>query len=385
MKRRQFLLASGQAALSASLLPLVACSRETEPTAKPRAAPPWESLIAYLHAQIPELMDRRIVPGLSIAIIKEGAVAWRQAYGYKDNTSRERVDDDTIFEAASMSKPVFAYAVMKLCEKGVMNLDTPLTKYTSQRFLQGDPLLDLITARHVLSHTSGFQNWRSEQEPLRIHFAPGAQYRYSGEGYSYLQAVVTQLTGKIDPNDCSTYEAGLEVCATDIERHMRASLLAPFGMTSSGYLWTDPLERRAARPHDREGRPLTKGRPKPSDVARYGAAGGLHATPTDYAKFVIEVIDPKSSDAFRLTKASVDEMIRPHVKVPADPHPSSWALGWQVQPTGAINHGGGNDGFHCHAVASPKTKSGFVIMTNGDGGAELIRDLLLGDLMQKFL
>ena len=81
-----------------------------------------------------------------------------------------------MFEAASMSKPVFAYVVMKLCETGVLNLDTPLTTYTADRFLQDDPRLDLITARHVLSHTSGFQNWRSEQEPLAIHFAPGNDF-----------------------------------------------------------------------------------------------------------------------------------------------------------------------------------------------------------------
>jgi len=83
-----------------------------------------------------------------------------------------------MFEAASMSKPLFAYAVMKLCEKGVMNLDTPLTKYTPERFLKGDPRLDFITARHVLSHTSGFQNWRSEKEALKIHFTPGEKYLY---------------------------------------------------------------------------------------------------------------------------------------------------------------------------------------------------------------
>lgn len=124
-----------------------------------------------------------------------------------------------------MSKPVFAYAVLKLCEKGVIHLDTPLTKYTSDRFLQGDPRLDLITARHVLSHTSGFQNWRSGKEPLKIHLEPGEKYLYSGEGYSYLQSVVTLLTGQLNLKACATYEAGLEVCATDIEQYMKSEPL----------------------------------------------------------------------------------------------------------------------------------------------------------------
>ncbi len=141
-------------------------------------------------------MDQTIVPGLSIVLIKDAKIACRKGFGVKDGASKETVDADTMFEAASMSKPVFAYAVMKLCEKGVMNLDTPLTKYTSERVVEGDSRLDLITARHVLSHTSGFQNWRSEKDRLRIHFSSGEKYLYSGEGYSYLQSVVTHLTGQ---------------------------------------------------------------------------------------------------------------------------------------------------------------------------------------------
>jgi CubicO group peptidase (beta-lactamase class C family) len=97
----------------------------------------------------------------------------------------------------SMSKPVFAYAVMKLCERGVLSLDAPLTKYTPERFLEGDPRLDLITARHVLSQTAGFQNWREEGDgQLKIYSTPGERFQYSGEGYSYLLSVVTHVTGQ---------------------------------------------------------------------------------------------------------------------------------------------------------------------------------------------
>jgi len=101
-------------------------------------------------------MEETRVPGISIAIVKNVKVAWRRGFGVKDRVSKTPVDEGTMFEAASMSKPVFAYAVMKLCERSVIDLDTPLTKYASARFLQGDPRLDLIAASHVLSHTSGF-------------------------------------------------------------------------------------------------------------------------------------------------------------------------------------------------------------------------------------
>ena len=128
-----------------------------------------DRLAAHLDDQIPRWMRDGNVPGVSIVIIRDAKIAWRRAFGVTDAASKVQANDDTMFEAASMSKPVFAYVVMKLCETGLIGLDTPLTSYTSNRFLEGDQRLDVITARHVLSHTSGFQNWRSEQQPLSIH------------------------------------------------------------------------------------------------------------------------------------------------------------------------------------------------------------------------
>src|SRR5260370_168114 len=114
------------------------------------------------------VLDESFVQGMAIVLIRNGKVGWHRAFGFRDSESKKPVEYGTIFEAASMGKPVFAYAVMKLCERGVLNLDKPLTQYTPERYLEGDPRLDLITARHVLSHTSGFQNWRSDKDPLAI-------------------------------------------------------------------------------------------------------------------------------------------------------------------------------------------------------------------------
>ena len=97
---------------------------------------------------------------------------------------RDRSTAPRSSKAQSMSKPVFAYVVMKLSEDGALDLDTPLTTYSRERLLVNDSRLDRITARHVLSHTSGLQNWRSASEPLSIHFTPGERWLYSGEGYS---------------------------------------------------------------------------------------------------------------------------------------------------------------------------------------------------------
>ena len=380
MRRREFLVQSSRAVLGFSLLPLVPCSQGNQKSAELEDG----TLIADLEKQIPKLMEEANVPGLSIAIIKDAKLLWRRGFGVKDSASKEPVDNDTVFEPASVSKTVFAYATMKLCEKGVLGLDTPLTKYTSERFLEGDPRLELITARHVLSHTSGFQNWRSEEEPLKIHFTPGEKWSYSGEGYSYLQSVVTHLTGQVNPKDCDTYEAGLEVCATDIDPYMKANLLVPFRMASSAYVWNDTLKNYAA-PHDPEGKPSAKRKPKATDAARYAAAGGLQTTPTDYAKFLIEVINPKASDAFRLNKESLEEMLRPQVKINDS---ISQALAWKIRHTDKDNfiiHGGGNPGFAAFVAASIERKSGLVIMTNGDNGYLVIDKLLLGEIMHRFL
>ena len=367
LPRREFLIESSRAAFSFSLLPLIARAQGNQQAAEAKDGTRAGTLIADLERLIPKLMEEAIVPGLSIALVKDAKLFWRRGFGVKDSASKVPVDNDTVFEAASVSKTVFAYAAMKLCEKGVIGLDTPLTKYSPKPFLEGDPRLELITARHVLSHTTGFQNWRSDKEPLKIHFTPGEKFSYSGEGYSYLQSVVTHVTGQ------------------PIEPYMKANLLTPFGMTASGYAWNETFEKRMARPHDPKGKPLENNKPGAEAIARYAAAGELRTTPTDYAKFMIEVIDPKKSDAFRLNKKSLEEMLRPQVKVDDS---TSWALGWKMhhgEKGNFIAHGGDNQGFHSFVVASVERKRGAIIMTNGENGNEVINKLVLGEIMQQFL
>jgi CubicO group peptidase (beta-lactamase class C family) len=209
-------------------------------------------LLADLEKQLPVLLTQApVVSAVSMALIVDAKLLWRGAYGVTDFDSNTPIDHDTIFEAGSVSKTVFAYHVMKLCEKGVLDLDAPLTKYTPDRLIKGDPRLDLITTRRVLSHTTGLPNWRSGKQPLAIGFTPGERWSYSGEGYSYLQSVVTHLVGHVNPNDCETFDYdGVRVCATDFDAYMKASLLVPFGMVSSGYLYREGM----ARPHDKDGK-----------------------------------------------------------------------------------------------------------------------------------
>ena len=188
---------------------------------------------------------------------------------------------------------------------------------------------------------------------------------------------MTRLTGHEDRNACGEYEEHVRICATDIADYLKANILTPFGMDSSSYVWNDKLAKIMARPHDRNGNPLSIPKTTAIDAARYAAAGGLCTTPTQYAKFLIEVINPKPADAFRLSKKSLDEMLRLQIAVSSEAEYSGWwALGWRVVRTKygeVIGDTGENPGFQCLAEASVAKRSGFVIMTNGENGVEVLK------------
>lgn len=367
MQRRRFLAGASRAALGLALAKVGARAAESSRRVEVPDGTPDLPILAQIERAIPPLMKELSVPGVSLAAIQDATLIWRRTFGVRDQASKDPVTHETIFEAASVSKTVFAYAALKFCERGTIGLDIPLTRYGIEPFLKGDPRLEKITARHVLSHTSGFQNWRSEEDPLKIQFAPGEKYAYSGEGYCYLQAVLTHLAGQ------------------PIDALMRARLFEPFGMETSGYVWNETFARRAARPHNPEGQPEDNRKRTPADAVRYAAAGDLHTTPTEYAKFLIEILAPKPADDFRLSATSLKEMTRPQVKVNEF---KSWGLGWELpnMPQGTmIQHGGNNRGFHSYAAASLNRKTGLIIMTNGENGWKLIASPPFRDRMVEYV
>lgn len=139
-------------------------------------------------------MDSLDISALSIAFISNDKIVYHKVAGTK-NSQKEIVDNHTIFEAASMTKPVFAYVVLKLAKEKVLNLDTPLYTYYPYSDIAYDDRYKLITARMVLDHSTGFPN-RRENNKLTINFTPGTKFDYSGEGYEYLSKVVEHLTKK---------------------------------------------------------------------------------------------------------------------------------------------------------------------------------------------
>src|SRR4051794_38435740 len=200
-------------------------------TAPPPAPPP------ALAAQVPSLMQSAQVPGMSIAIV-HGDDVRVQTFGVTNAKSSERVTDKTVFEAASLSKTVFAYAVMKLVEEGRLDLDKPLSQYVREPFID-DPRVDKITARVVLSHRTGFPNWRRDK-PLQILFEPGTRFSYSGEGYVYVQRAVEAITNE------------------PFDTFMRRVVFDPLGMTDSSYVWQPAYETGKAWSHDESGNVATR-------------------------------------------------------------------------------------------------------------------------------
>lgn len=167
-----------------------------------------QTLIAELEEVVPGLMEKASIPGLSIAVIRDGEIIWSHGFGIKNTKTNEPVTGSTIFEAASLTKPFFAYFVMKMVESGELDLDTPLIKYAPKEYIEEKYIrhpmdaegfrrdwFERITARMVLSHSSGLPHGEP-RNPLPIFFEPGTKYKYSADGYEYLQRIVEYLKGE---------------------------------------------------------------------------------------------------------------------------------------------------------------------------------------------
>src|SRR5919112_1759048 len=197
--------------LSITFMGAMACA---PPTRGPNggARPALDSLI-------PALLDSAGVPGLALATVSRGRIVWARGFGSRRQGETERIDTATVFEAASLGKPVFAYAVMKLVDEGRFDLDRPLASYQPLPDLSQDSRYQRITARMVLSHTSGLPNEVRPGEHLSLQFEPGTRFSYSGAGFAYLQRVIEG------------------VVRTPLDTFVRRTVFEPLHMTNSAYRW----------------------------------------------------------------------------------------------------------------------------------------------------
>lgn len=332
-------------ALLAAALALVACAPREEAAAP---APPSE--LDELATLVQDLMRKGRVPGAAFALVRKGELVGVRGLGLADASSGAPVTEETVFEAASLSKPVFAYLVAKRVERGELDLDRPLAETLPHPDLD-DPRREKVTARQVLSHTTGLPNWRprrwtDDPGPLALGFDPGARFSYSGEGFEYLRMVVEHQTG------------------TSLEELAAREVFSPLGMSSSGF--RNPGTPTVAMPHDLLGKTGDKREPEAN------AAGSLHTTAGDYARFVIELLGPS-----HLGAEAAAALLAPQVEVETDEETGvSWGLGWGLEPAaGTFWHWGDNGDFRCFVRASRDSGDALVLFTNSRNGLAIAPEI----------
>jgi CubicO group peptidase (beta-lactamase class C family) len=319
-----------------------------------------------------ELMERFGVPGMSIAVMKDYQIHWTKAYGQADVTAKSPVTANTLFQAASISKPVTAFAVMRLVEAGKLSLDEDVNHYLKSwkvpdsEFTRGTP----VTLRALLSHTSGtgdgfgFPGYDpSSERPTPVQILNGEKpsnvgrvfwerppftaYKYSGGGTVIVQLLLTDTLGK------------------PFHEIMRELVLEPVGMKSSTYEQPLPPQRdsNAARAHDGGGRAMdAKWHVYPEQ-----APAGLWTTPTDLATLAIELQNALRGKSKILSRAAAQEMVTPVGTGP-------YAIGFGIEQRNEgwyFGHGGSNWGFQCNLQAHRLKGYGIAVMTNSDSGGRL--------------
>ncbi|WP_200975492.1 serine hydrolase [Echinicola sp. 20G] len=343
--------------------------------------------IEMLDTNIERLKSAANVHGLAITIVTKDSVLFQKAYGSRNLKKKQALQTTHNFYAASLSKPLFAYIVMKLTDLGMLDLDRPLVEYlekplTSYSFqqsyegyeaLKGDDRYKQITARMCLSHTTGFPNWRyitnsgiNMSEPLRIQSDPGTYYIYSGEGIQLLQFVVEQITHK-----------GLEELA-------QTYVFQPLEMNMTSFLWQDRFEGNYAVGHYKKKKVLER-RKRDQEYA----AGSMDTTPEDYAKFIQAMLARKG-----LSSSAFEEMFTSQIAIKSkqqfgenrwkvtDENAAidlSYGLGWGIYQTPygkAVFKEGHMDGWEHYAIFYPTKNLGLIIMCNSSNGEGIFKELL---------
>jgi CubicO group peptidase (beta-lactamase class C family) len=297
---------------------------------------------------VQQLITDARVPGLSMAVIGDGQATALTVCGVRNAIDRTAVDQHTIFAAASLSKPLFGYAVLQLVDAGKLALDTPLSLHVPD-YVADDPRAAVITVRHVLSHTSGLPNWRSVDLPLKTTFPPGERFSYSGEGFVWLQRVVEAITGE------------------SLDATLRRLVFEPLGMHRSSYIWQPPFEANYADPHDAEMAPGP--RIKPSEP---NAAASLQTTADDFARFLQAVLSGAG-----LKRDTACRWLEPQVHM--HDMQIAWGLGWGLETKSGtfFQWGDADQGrFKAFVMGSMQQRRATVVLTNGFHGMAIMPELI---------
>lgn len=328
-------------------------------------------------SQTSKLSDRMAalhVPGVSVAFMHDGKIEWARGFGVT-KLGGPPVSPTTLFQAASISKPVTAVAVLRLVQSGKLNLDTDVNEYLKTWKVPGNQFTAKrkVTLRELITHTGGvtvhgFEGYATNEQvpslvqvlngekpanspPIRVDVEPGTIWRYSGGGFVITQLLLQDVTGKPFP------------------ALMQQMVLGPMGMIHSTYQQPLPPDRlpEAATPYDQDGKPIPGG---PHTYPEMSAAG-LWTTPSDLLQFAMHIQQALAGkSASVLSAATAKEMLTPGL--------GKWGLG--IETGGSkeppyFTHGGANEGFMSDFVAYD-SGDGAAVMTNGNNGGQLAAEVV---------
>ncbi|MFT6842632.1 MAG: CubicO group peptidase (beta-lactamase class C family) [Psychroserpens sp.] len=321
-----------------------------------------------------ERMEHYNVPGVSIAIVENREVRWAKGYGMANTESKIEVNSNTIFQAGSISKPLAALAALKLVEEDSLNLDQDISEYLKDWQIPESQFTkdEKVTLRRLLTHTAGMTvhgfpgykqtdtfptiievlDGKGNTPQIFVDTIPGSIWRYSGGGYTLMEKLVEDISKK------------------PLDKYMAEEFLIPIGMNNSTY--EQPLGTKyhsnASAAYNSKGE-LIKGlwNNYPEQ-----AAAGLWTTPTDLAKYCIEIqkILSGKNDGI-LSKKTIDQMLTKHK--------NNWGLGPSLQwknDSLIFRHGGKNEGFTNEFISFANKGSAVIVMTNADNGGKLIGEIL---------
>ncbi len=318
------------------------------------------SFTAYSQYNTPEekdtatenLMKKADIPGLSGAYFEEESILVI-AKGNKDTNTEDLVDENTVFSAASLSKPVFAYLIMMLVNEGVIDLDKPLLEYYKYPDVMDEKEAMQVTARHVLSHTSGLPNWRKNRNSpsIKFKYKPGKRFSYSGEGYVWLQKAIENML-----------EKPLDEIATE-------RIFEPLEMDRTSYIWEERFEGNYAIPHNGIKSKGNKYRNKTAN-----AAASLQTTAKDYMKFVQHLVLDNG-----IATETLNKMLSSQIEVKkADD--IQWCLGLGIQQTAdgpQYFQWGDNGDFKGYLTFSKQKRKGLVYFVNSTNGLSITNEMVM--------
>ena len=354
---------------SAGEIPNISVSKGEELSMDPIkvAVAPKPALIpakGILHSSFTEASQKQVdefvaayqayysIPAVSLALIQDGKLVYHQSYGVENSVSKNPLRDEAVFEAASITKLVFAYAMNRLVQRGEFDLDKPLSESLPFPELEEYPEYKLITGRHVLTHVSGLPNWGT-----RMVNQPGTTYGYSGEGFEYLKRT---LAG-----------GGGEEMPAIIQAHLEKEILGPFGMTNTYFMCSEQLADLKVAGHF-DGIPNMFDCP---DVP--GMAYSMHTEAKDFAQFALALLNREG-----LTEKQAEEMFRFHTLEDEENwmngYKSGFGLGVSLResPHGLVfGHGGNNGDFRCTFEMYDELQTGYIMFTNANTAGPLLFDL----------